>query len=193
MIAVNYLEDEEYGCPNCGCDRAIWDSCYIGNQPGVTCKNCGLHYQIMGKGITKSEVGFSTGRVDENGKTIMEYPVLIPHPRKGIPKWHYENPDIRPEYGDYWSPRGIGYDLSGFVKSKKAGERILDMVKDVLKTDNPKSWLDYRESEPDWIQFKFQKEEFDLEKLRQSAIDNDNVLTKEILIECKIGGVKSDK
>ena len=187
MLAVNYLEEEKYGCPNCGCDRRVRDSMYISNQPGVTCKSCGLHYQIICGDIRKSDMmGFNSGRKDENGNTIFENAILIPHPRKGIPKWHYENPDVRPENGEYWIPREIGYDLSGFVKSKQAGERVLQMVKEVLEIDNPKSWLDYRESEPDWIQFKFQKEEFDLEKLKILASDNTCIVTKEILMKCKL-------
>lgn len=186
MIAVNCEEEKLYGCPNCGCDTWIRDSCYRGDQPSGTCKSCGLHYQIFANGITKSSVGFGTNRKDMNGNTIMEYPVLISHPRKGIPSWHWEAPDLRPEYGEYWNPRGIGYDLSGFVKSKKAGERLLEMVKEVLGNDSPSSWLDWREFEPEWIQFKFQKEEFDLEKLEQMVIDNDRILNKEILIACKI-------
>lgn len=186
MLAVNIHEEEKYGCPNCGCDQKYVDHSYIANQPGVTCKACGIHYQIFADGITKSSVRFSTNRKDENGNIIMEYSVLIPHPRKGIPKWHYENPDIRPEYGEYWKSRGIGYDLSGFVKSKLAGERILEMVKEVLGVDNPKSWLDYRENEPDWIQFKFQSEEFDLKKLDNLSRENDGIITKEMLIECQI-------
>ena len=97
---------------------------------------------------------------------------------------HYVAPDERPEEGEYWTSRGIGYDLSGFVKSKKAGERLLRMVKLVLETDEPKSWLDYRESEPNWIQFKFQKEEFDLEKL--DSLVTDGIITLEILKESKI-------
>lgn len=186
MIAISWSDYKEYGCPNCGCDTAIRDSSFIGNQPSGTCKSCGLHYQIMTDGLTKSSVGFGTGRKDENGKEIFEYPTLTEHPRKGTPSWHYERPDIRPEYGEYWSPRGIGYDLSGFVKSKQAGERLLEMVKEVLEKENPDSWLDYREYEPEWIQFKMQKNEFDLEKLERMAIENDRILTKEILIECKL-------
>ena len=115
-----------------------------------------------------------------------EDPELQKHPRKGIP-WHpYDFPDPRPEYGEYWSPRGIGYDLSGFVQSKKAGERLLEMVKEVLNKEKPDSWLDWRESEPKWIQFKFQKNEFDLEKLDRLVVENGRIITKEILLACKL-------
>lgn len=118
--------------PNCGCDTWRKDSCFRGDQPAGTCRSCGLHYQIFADGIKKSSVGFETNRKDKNGNTIMEYPVLSPHPRKGIQSWHWEAPDLKPEYGEYWSPRGIGYDLSGFVKSKQVGERLLKMVKEAL-------------------------------------------------------------
>lgn len=61
------------------------------------------------------------------------------------------------------------------------------MVKEVLGVEEPKTWLDYREFEPKWIQFKFQSEEFDLEKLEKMAKENNDVMTKEILIVCKKG------
>lgn len=99
---------------------------------------------------------------------------------------YYVAPDKRPEEGEYWNSRGIGYDLSGFVVSKVAGERLLRMVKLVLETDEPKSWLDYRKNEPNWIQFKFQKEEFDLEKLQSLAKANNNIITIDILKQSKI-------
>lgn len=104
---------------------------------------------------------------------------------------HYVAPDSRPEEGEYWTSRGIGGsdsnpDCSGFVKSKAAGERLLRMVKLVLETDEPKTWLDYRESEPNWIQFKFQGCEFNLEKLEELVKNNTGVITLEILKECKI-------
>lgn len=99
---------------------------------------------------------------------------------------HYVAPDERPEEGEYWTSRGISDELSGFVKSKLAGERLLRMVKLVLETDEPRSWLDYREHEPNWIQFKFQKEEFDLEKLNDMSQQNNDIITLNILKECKI-------
>lgn len=186
MLAVNFREEEKYGCPNCGCDRWRRDTSYMGNQPAGTCRSCGLHYQIFADGITESSVGFGTGRKDESGEDVMEYPKLISHPRRGIPKWKYETPDVRPEYGEYWSPRGLGYDLSGFVKSRQAGNRLLQLVKEVLNNENPSSWLDYREREPEWIQFKFQKEEFDLSKLEKMVLENNKIINKEILLSCAI-------
>lgn len=98
----------------------------------------------------------------------------------------YVAPDSKPENGEYWRSRGVGYDLSGFVVSKLAGERLLRLVKYVLDTDNPKSFLDYREYEPNWIQFKFQKEEFNLELLDKLAKENGNILNEAILRQCKL-------
>lgn len=99
---------------------------------------------------------------------------------------YYVAPDKRPEKGEYWKSRGVGSDLSGFVCSKAAGERILKMVRKILGKKKPNSWLDYRKYEPTWIQFKFDGEEFNLEKLHAMATENGNIITNEILIECKL-------
>ena len=99
-------------------------------------------------------------------------------------KMFYVAPDSKPEVGEYWRSRGVGYDLSGFVVSKLAGERLTRLVKYVLNTDEPRSHLDYREFEPNWIQFKFQKEEFNLELLDKLARANDNIVNEAILRQC---------
>lgn len=101
-------------------------------------------------------------------------------------KMFYVAPDSKPEVGEYWRSRGVGYDLSGFVVSKLAGERLTRLVKYVLNTDEPLSHLDYREFEPNWIQFKFQKEEFNLELLDKLAKANDNIVNEAILRQCMI-------
>ena len=95
-------------------------------------------------------------------------------------------PDVRPEGGgEYWQSRGASdYDVSGFVKSKKAGERLLRFVKYVLEKDETETWLDYREREPEWIQFKFSAEEFDVEKLDELSRANNGILTEDIIKEC---------
>ena len=101
-------------------------------------------------------------------------------------KCNFVAPDKRPEGGgEYWQTRGESdFDVSGFVVSKLAGERLLRMVKYILETDNPKTWLDYREFEPNWIQFKFSAEEFDVGKLSQMSKDNGGILTEQIVREC---------
>lgn len=98
----------------------------------------------------------------------------------------FDPKDKRPEGGgEYWKSRGASqYDVSGFVVSKPAGERLLRMVKYILETDEPETFLDYREFEPNWIQFKFSAEEFDVEKLDQMAKANDNIVTEQIVRQC---------
>lgn len=95
-------------------------------------------------------------------------------------------PDSKPEVGEYWASRGPNdFDVSGFVKSKLAGERLLRLVKYVLDKDEPKSWLDYRDYEPNWIQFKFSAEEFDVEKLDEMTRES-GIITEEILRQCTV-------
>jgi len=55
----------------------------------------------------------------------------------------------------------------------------------VLGKEKPKSWLDYRENEPTWIQYKLHPEEFNLEQIYIKTKDS-GILTEEILIETKI-------
>lgn len=104
----------------------------------------------------------------------------------------YIAPDSRPEEGEYWTSRGPGIagdgveDCSGFVVSKLAGERLRRMVRLVLEKDDTRSWLDFRQREPNWIQFKFHGSEFDVEKLDEMARANNDILTIDILKQCKI-------
>lgn len=106
----------------------------------------------------------------------------------------FDPKDKRPEGGgEYWKSRGASnFDVSGFVASRAAGLRLLRMVKYVLETDEPKTWLDYREFEPNWIQFKFSAEEFDVEKLDQMARDNGDILTEAIVRLCVKNNNKED-
>lgn len=184
MIAISYDEYEKYGCPSCGCDSAKPGGFVVCGEQDGTCRHCGLRFYLMPNGRKFTDTKISNGRKDENGEFIMESPKWIHHPRLGTPKWHYELPDIKPETGgEFWNPRGIGYDLSGFVKCKQAGERLLETVKTVLNKENPETWLDYREREPFWIQFKFSGTEFDLEKLYNLTKDT-QIITEEIIRAC---------
>lgn len=97
----------------------------------------------------------------------------------------FDPKDERPAVGEYWKSRGpSSFDVSGFVSSRAAGMRLVRMVCYILDTDEPKSWLDYREYEPNWIQFKFSAEEFDVEKLDASSRANGSVITEQILRDC---------
>ena len=95
--------------------------------------------------------------------------------------------DERPAEGEYWSSRGVsdGLDVSGFVKSKEAGLRLLRLVKYVLEKDECETWLDWRETEPEWIQFKFSAKEFDVNKLHELTKDT-GIITEDIIKNCKL-------
>lgn len=88
-----------------------------------------------------------------------------------------------------WRTRGVsdGLDVAGYVNSRPAGIRLLHMVQELLGVDDPKnmkSWLDFREREPNYIQFKFSAKEFDVNKIDELARQNDNKLSKAILTQC---------
>lgn len=100
----------------------------------------------------------------------------------------YDLPDEGPVEGggEKWKSRGpSSFDCSGFVHSKQSGERLLEMVKKVLGKQECETWLDYRKREPEWIQFKFSANEFDVDKLDEMVRANNDVLTQQILDACK--------
>ena len=171
-FAIHWKDFEEFGCPVCGCDYAHSSSSF-GREVPATCGECGYNFLLLPDGAIKSEA-----RYGQAGKFV--YP--IEHPRKitGVKKHAFHAPDVRPEVGEYWSPRGIGYDLSGFVKSKEAGERIVNMFKRALNKSDIRTWLDFRPSEPTWIQVKVQGEEADLEKLYELTQDT-GIITEDIV------------
>lgn len=97
--------------------------------------------------------------------------------------------DARPDDGcassEYWESRGPStFDCSGFVRSKRAGERIMNMVRLALDKEDTKTWLDYRDFEPTWIQLKFSADEFDVQKLHEKSRLNDGIINLAILMEC---------
>ena len=122
--------------------------------------------------------------VEEKG---FVYPVVRPHPREGILKHELIIPDIRPEMGqgDYCYPRGVGYDLACFVKSKEAGIRITEMINRVEKDYEKDSFhchLDYRPSEPLWIQVKIAyTNELRAAYLSELIEENDFIITEELV------------
>jgi hypothetical protein len=180
QIAIKNTEFQKHGCPNCGCDYAITGCFQGGGCIPVHCKECGEAFVLCSDTVESIAVGF--GYTDENGKEVFYNPEIVSHPHKEREAHKYVVPDLRPTTAEYFRPRGIGYDLAGFVKSKQAGERILEIVKKYIQ--NPKSWLDWRKHEPTWIQFKFQKEEFDLEML--NTLTQGGVITEEIIKECLV-------
>lgn len=189
MLSVLYSEYELWGCPNCGCDSVISSGVSGGGLTSGTCRHCKLKFEVRSEnpmGIVKYGC-HPENPSDPKSKWVMESAIRIEHPRKGIPAWNWEPVDERPEEGEYWNSRGPGYpDVSGFVKTKAAGERILAMVYEVLGTDKCKTYLDFRPSEPTWIQFKFHKDEFDIEKLDSLTRDS-GIITKDIIKQCIYG------
>ena len=97
--------------------------------------------------------------------------------------------DKRPngeKYGEFWQTRGASdFDVAGFVVSKEAGERLDRLVKLVLEKNETESWLDYRDYEPEWIQYKFSAKEFNVEKLSELSEENNGVINLDILEICK--------
>lgn len=94
--------------------------------------------------------------------------------------------DKRPEGGgEFWQSRGASsFDVSGFVVSKQAGERIMRYVRAILEKDETDTWLDWRKFEPNWIQLKFSAKEFDCEMLDKLSRENNGVITVEIMKQC---------
>ena len=90
------------------------------------------------------------------------------------------------KYGEFWRTRCASiFDVAGFVVSKEAGERLDRLVKLVLEKNETESWLDYRDYEPEWIQYKFSAKEFDVEKLSDMSEENNGVINLDILEICK--------
>jgi len=174
-IAVSADEFKLYGCINCGCEYCFGQGMSGHGCFPVECGECHTRFTILSTGIKESCIGIND-----------YFPVLEAHPRYGILKHKFENPDARPEVGEYFKPRGVGYDLAGFVVSKKAGERIIKLFESILG-ENIKTWLDYREYEPTWIQVKVQEDDIDIKLLNK--LTQDGIITKEKIRQC----VKSHK
>ena len=172
--AIRMGDFDKWGCPICGSDYS-YSSMSGGGAADVTCGECGHEYILVSDSL--DEVPFKAGKGEMSAGTVF----IIDHPRKGIEKHKYKAPDLRPDCdGEYWSPRGIGYDLSGFVKSKEAGERIVAMFEKALGK-KPETWLDFREREPNWIQVKVQGSEADLEKLYELTKET-GIITYDIIL-----------
>jgi hypothetical protein len=154
LIAVSFAEYRLYGCVACGCDYAFNPTCISGGGgQHLECGECGVVFYIVSDGLKKS--------------SWTDCPEIQTHPRVNTPKHPFVLPDLKPEgEGEFFSPRGVGYDLAGFVKSKEGGARIVKMFEVVLRR-SVKTWLDYRKHEPTWIQVKVQKEDCDLELLEK--------------------------
>jgi|GEM_PF-1107517 len=192
--AINWSDYEKYGCPKCGCAISHGTGCNGGGSMPSQCFECDHKFVVLADGLRRSVIGFSEGQ-DEHKNDIFYYPEYEKHPREGTPKHKYVGPDLRPEYGEYYSPRGLGYDLASFVKSKEAGQRVVEMYQEVFEETEDKeklkdlfgstensAWLDYRPEEPKWIQVKInygnKRKMYALTKL---ISEKGNIITKEII------------
>ncbi len=71
--------------------------------------------------------------------------------------------------------------IVGFVDSKEAGERVVDMF-------NGRAFLDYRPKDPNWIQVKvgaLPEHKNALKTLYDLVVENDNVITPDIIAKAK--------
>ncbi len=104
--------------------------------------------------------------------------------------------DERPKEGEFFMSRGIGLDVtpgcfvcggkrklynnvSGFMRSKDAGERVVAMFENG-------AWLDYRENEPNWIQVKVgacDKHLDNLKRLHDLTKQEKGIITAQIITE----------
>lgn len=186
IIAISISDYKKYGCPKCGCLFAHSTMSGGGAAP-VTCGECNHYFVLLDDSLKECPISFGNEHIR---------PLLVVHPRKGYWPHEFVRPDIRPLGidGEFWAPRGVGYDLSGFVMSKAAGERIIQMIRQVMMVDpNEKieSWLDYREKEPLWIQVKISAEDgFNLKVLCERC--RDGVITTDRLIASLNSVVKKE-
>ncbi len=71
--------------------------------------------------------------------------------------------------------------IAAFVESREAGQRVVDMFSGLAR-------LDYRPSEPNWIQVKIgaaKGHEEALETLHRLVRENDNVISPELIAEAR--------
>jgi|WetSurMetagenome_2_1015567.scaffolds.fasta_scaffold56858_4 hypothetical protein len=167
-IAISIADAEKWGCPYCGFRSHTTPICG-GGTIICNCGECKKTFAVLATGLNKSSIGFGN-----------YYPELQVHPRSGTPS--HGRPDNRPKNGgDFFSSRGCGLDcckcficgtndrdgkghtclnnISGFVQTKAAGERIVTMF-------SKGAHLDYREYEPDYIQVKIGACDKHLDNLR---------------------------
>lgn len=184
IIAVSNSSYKKSGCVHCGCDFCPLSSGISTNDSNpVKCAECGAEFIILANGLKKSSLGFKSNEDDKD----FSFPTLVKHPRIGFLKHKFVRPDVRPEngIGEFCTPRSVGYDLACFVKSKEAGARVVQMFEKV-EFNHPdeacfKCHLDYRPSEPLWIQVKINYDLVgeDKAEVLTKVIGLDNIITED--------------
>lgn len=181
QLAVSAVDVDLYGCPYCGY-RSFFSHVSDGRTFCCSCGECKKDFIVL-SGVVKSTIGI--------GGREAKYPELSPHPRHGLPK--HGRPDKSPPVGEFFSSRGIGMDstpgcflcggpdslrsnISGYVRCKASGERVVEMLGRGTR-------LDYREFEPDYVQVKIgacKKHIGNLERLHELT-SKDGIISMEIV------------
>jgi len=194
IIAVSAEEAHEFGCPHCGY-RSSYCSMSGGGGAVLRCGECDKTYVALGENVMVSFIGFGSGDEESN------YPKLQAHPRRGTPS--HGKPDERPEGGgEFFSSRGVGMDytpgcfvcggqdgmnsnISAFVQCREAGERVVALF------NGKGARLDYRKSEPDYIQVKVgacKEHVTNLQRLHDLTRSvEERVITAEIIAKAIVG------
>lgn len=190
LVISDKLDISSIGIPKEGYKGLIIDKKLISRKNDINSLIGKLFSDVMFK--SKEEIEDFSSKISEGIAVDYDgyvHPIPFVHPRKGIVKHKYVKPDVRPEngIGDFCTPRGVGYDLACFVKSREAGQRITDMINKVNEEFNKKGfscWLDYREHEPNWIQVKIDYPS-EMKAILLSGLihDNGNIITEEIVRE----------
>lgn len=176
IIAIHEKEYNLWGCPYCGyLDEPKYSG--YGNQTDgssvCACGECEKTFVLL-QGKTKRTT-FEIGPEHE-------VPELQNHPRAGIP--FHLRADSSPEVGEYFDSRSVRmepgidcfccggnktlqHNISGYVKCKASGERVVDMFAQG-------AYLDFRPYDPNYVQVKIGACENHLDNLKHL----DEVITK---------------
>jgi hypothetical protein len=136
QIAISWSDYQQHGCPNCGCASSHGSGAQGGGTIPSQCLECGSQFVILSYGLKKSTIGFSEGQSDDK-KDILYYPLLVKHPREAISKHEYVNQ----KKGEHYSPKGLRSDLTSFVKSPEAKQRVIEMYQEIFREFEDKSKL----------------------------------------------------
>lgn len=192
VIAISFKSFELYGCPYCGY-RSGYTPVFGGGSTVFECGECRATSVLLADNLSVSSIGLCNTTTPGNPT---QYPKLQEHPRKGIAS--HGNADPKPKNGgEFFRSRGIGLDqtpgcfvcggnetlhanISGFVNTKEAGERVVAMFDKGAR-------LDFRLHEPDRIQVKIgacNNHRKNLEKLDE-LIKETTVITADMIILSK--------
>jgi hypothetical protein len=154
---VGVWQDElaKFGCPYCGYQSGTMPIQSAG-WGAWSCGDCDRGCDVYAAGVDLHWISQGFNPVPKLPRR---------HPRHGTPS--HGRADTRPGEGEYFRPRGIGFDvtpgcfvcgknrpegyynhnIAAFVQCKAAGERVVAMFKHGAR-------LDYRENYPDRVQVK---------------------------------------